>query len=208
MPSIINELLLLLIWLLIAVVFTLSTFGTFFIFAVDVWIKKKSRGATIVVLFDSNREESYELVKLGGEESFILEVDDGSGEKDETRYVIDPSKQMARYWPPALPTFLQVKMAAYYYMTANPTPIDPLQQLNLRLLSPRMLARLTSEKILTGLIREARESIGMDRNKSILPYVTIGLVSILIMLVVINILIANGGAGDISALQDIITQTG
>ena len=208
MPQIINELLLLLVWLVLAISFTLAIFGSTFVFVVDVWIKKKTRGATLMVFFDTNREESYDLIKLSGDESFVREYTTSEGKEDEVRYVVDPSRQMARYWPPALPQFLQVKMATYYYMVGHAAPIDPLGGSNLRLLSPRMLARLVNENLLTGLIREAREAVGLVSQIGKIPLITLVLIGVMLVMFVIMFLMMNNISGNVSELNQIITQTG
>lgn len=143
---------------LLIVVMVTAGFGLiiFSLVIVDLYVKKKVRGATLIVVYNTNREKSTRILRLHGAQSFTLEKE-RFGDKLPPTYTIDPSRQIADYWPPGFPTFLQQRVATYMYREDSPEPIDPLALLNARIISPRMLTGLINEGMLGAITREAAD---------------------------------------------------
>lgn len=131
--------------------------GTIFfgILGFDVWLKVKTKGATLIKWWDSNREENSELLKLGSNRSFVI---GDPNDPNSPTFIIDTQKQHFSFWPPGFPVFLQQRVTTYYYRDDQSEPIDPTGVQLARVISPQGLTSMTNEAMLKVSLAEAREN--------------------------------------------------
>lgn len=193
------DLIRLFIWLIIALIPTaIISIVSLYVFT-DVYIKKKVRGATLAVFFSQTKEETSELVRVGDDTSFTMGGDPDDPENP--TYLIDPEKQLFRYWPPAFPRWIQQRVPTYYFKVDEPTAIDPTRQKSHRIISPKMLSGIVNERLLKMSIKDAREQAEGDlRSHRKLPvYMMIGIAVTLVMVILnfVFIIITNSAVGEI-----------
>lgn len=131
--------------------------GTLFfgILGFDVWLKVKTKGATLIKWWDSNREENAVLLKLGSNRSFVI---GDPNDPNSPTFILDPEKQHFSFWPPGFPVFLQQRVTTYYYRDDQSEPIDPTGVQLARVISPQGLTSMTNEAMLKVSLAEAREN--------------------------------------------------
>lgn len=188
--------------LLAVLVPTVAVSGFVFIFAAEVWIRKKVRGGSLLVFWDSNRDQIHHLVQTEGLSVVFVE--------NIGKVAIDPKKRYFSYYPFGFPKFMQQRVATYYFKVGEIEPRDPQADIkdeeidkafsddDQRVIEPidpadqkgytgivtaKMLQDLTDEAMLSAIVKDAREAaegiLPNDRNMPMYILVVSGIGAII-----------------------------